>query len=214
MLDTTPAFQHMGLSVDCRLRAIQEVSVLVDESSNPTKAATKAIHDMLGVDVTFTEPRHARLTAMKVAELIVVAKHHIEDPNDIVAQAQEYTKNFLVNPRYKWMFAESDVVTSSSGIAAEKKAIVEGIETKVAVKADGSIKKGGKQILVAEMYKKNVLEATTPMTNQQFIALIMKDLGMTKAGATTYAYNAKKELGEPEGGIVKAKKGRKAKEAS
>jgi hypothetical protein len=52
------------------------------------------------------------------------------------------------------------------------------------------------------------------MTNQQFIALVMKELKMSKPGATTYAYNAKKELGEPEGGIVKAKKGRKAKEAA
>ena len=210
MLDTTPAFQHLGFDSTCRIRAVQEVSTLVLDSNNQLTAAKKVIHDMLGVDIEFKEARRARLTAMKVAELIVIAKHHIEDTQAVVDSADAYVTKFMADPDRQWMFAEAE--STASGKPTTSQAVVEGIETKVEVKADGSIKKGGKQVLVAEMYKKNVLEATTPMTNQQFIALIVKDLGMSKAGATTYAYNAKKELGEPEGGIVKAKKGRKPKE--
>ena len=70
----------------------------------------------------------------------------------------------------------------------------EGIDDKVEVKADGKIKKGGKQILAAELYKKHVVETENPVDNQGFIKILMAELGMTKAGATTYAYNCKKQF--------------------
>lgn len=44
-----------------------------------------------------------------------------------------------------------------------------------------------------EIYKAN----HTKMTNAQIIAKFEKDLGMSTAGARTYAYNAKKALGAP-----------------
>lgn len=44
-----------------------------------------------------------------------------------------------------------------------------------------------------EIYKAN----HTKMTNSEIIAKFEKDLGMSTAGARTYAYNAKKALGAP-----------------
>jgi hypothetical protein len=125
----------------------------------------------------------------------------------LVADARKYALERIANPEFSWMYTEAPRVT----VAADVKQVVKGIDMKVAVKANGKIKKGGKQILAAELYKKFVLEATKAATNQEFIAILVKELDMSKSGATTYAYNCKKQLGEPAGGIVKAKKGRKAK---
>jgi hypothetical protein len=211
MINTEAAFTHLGLHTTCATAAVQLArDKLGDNVSTILSKSVEMIHNVLGLDVTFANAREARLVACKAIELAVQANHIIEDPEALVATAREKITKFLGNPDNAWMWAEAE---ASPGVATTQVAVVEGLDTKVAVKADGSIKKGGKQVLVAEMYKKNVLEAETPMSNQQFIALVVKELKMSKAGATTYAYNAKKELGEPEGGIVKAKKGRKAKAA-
>lgn len=209
MLETKHAFERIGISMKSPVGAFQDVTARISGSSNPCKAAAKLLHDLAGIERTFTNPVIARMSVAKLAELIVNANHHIADIDDLFDQAAARADKFYNDPKNSWMWAEAETPTTAGG---EVRAVVEGLDTKVEVKADGSIKKGGKQVLVAEMYKKNVLEATTPMTNQQFVALVMKDLNMSKAGATTYAYNAKKALGEPEGGIVKAKKGRQAKE--
>ena len=62
--------------------------------------------------------------------------------------------------------------------------------------ADGSIKKGGKELLAVELYKKYTSELNgAPYQNQAFIAILVAQLGMSKAGATTYNYNMKKKFG-------------------
>jgi hypothetical protein len=211
MIETKHAFERLGLDPSCAARVVQQVSGTIGDSADPIAAAKKMLHDLLGVSFDFKDARSARLIVARAAEMMVRADHKVDDIDMLLKAAGDHIANFLSDPKHAWMWAEAET-TSFGAPVAEKKAFVEGIEMKVDVKADGSIKKGGKQVLVAEMYKKNVLEAETPMTNQQFIALVMKELKMTKSGATTYAYNVKKELGEPEGGIVKSKKGRKAKE--
>lgn len=213
MIETKHAFERLDLDSSCAIRAVQQVSERVMDDANPVAHAEQLLHDILGASVSFKDARVARLTAAKAAELTIRADHKIEDVDALLNQASNHVAKFLADPKNAWMWAEAETTSFGAPVAVTK-AVVEGIDTKVAVKADGSIKKGGKQVLVAELYKKNVLEAETPMTNQQFIALIVKELKMTKSGATTYAYNVKKELGEPEGGIVKSKKGRKAKEAA
>ena len=67
------------------------------------------------------------------------------------------------------------------------------------VKADGSIKKGGRAILIEELYRKYVLEGTEPVTRKQMIDLFVKEVGMTPAGASTYFANAKAKFGDPKG---------------
>jgi hypothetical protein len=209
MLETRQAFEHLGIDAKCPIRAIQMVSQQIAESPAPILAAQKLLSTMLGImPPSFIDAKVARMTTARIAEMLVRANHHCEDADVLYAEAHAHATRIHSDPANEWMWAEPEAIP---GVVTTSRAMVEGIDTVVDVKSDGSIKKGGKQILVAEMYKKNVLEAETPMTNQQFIALIVKELKMTKSGATTYAYNAKKALGEPVGGIVKAKKGRKAK---
>lgn len=64
--------------------------------------------------------------------------------------------------------------------------------------------KGEKQTKAAVLF-----EANKTMAQSDLVALFMKELDMTKAGATTYAYNQRKAAG-----LVTGKKGKKAKAAA
>jgi hypothetical protein len=205
MLDITAALERMRIPLNSPTAAIRTVAEKFEgENVDAISLATKMVKDMIGVDMTFSEANEARLTAMALAEAASKTGGKFEDEAAALGLASVRAREHMV--KNAWMY-----VKKSTAAPSEVKAVVEGIDTKVAVKKDGSIKKGGKQILAAELYKKHVLEATTAATNQEFIKILVKELGMSKAGATTYAYNCKKQLGEPKGGIVKAKKGRKAK---
>jgi hypothetical protein len=209
MLDTSHAFDQFtdaGTSVAQIVQAIREK---IEGSAQPLKTALAVIEDIIGaVPHPVTDVREARVMAQRLAVKCHELDHHIIDVHGVAEEAAAYAKQYVADPTKQWMWVSEDAVAVIEG-----KTHVEGVTVQVATNAEGKIKKGGKQVLVLELYKKHVLETTPPMTNQEFIQVVMKDLQMSKAGATTYAWTARKELGEPEGGIVKAKKGRKAKAA-
>lgn len=207
MIDVHHAFERRDLSTNSPLRAVQQTSQLISCNDNPVSTAIKLIHDVLGLNVSFTDARQARIVAMGVVESLVKSNLLCDEAEDVFAMAQQRASAFISLPQNQWMWADEQAIEQAGNVCT----VVEGIDTKVGVNANGTIKKGGRQVIVAEMYKKHVIGKIPPMTNQEFVQLLMKELGMSKAGATTYAYAVKKELGEPEGGIVKAKKGRKAK---
>ena len=71
--------------------------------------------------------------------------------------------------------------------------VVSSVDVKVEVKDNGQMKKGGKQIIALELYKKFVVDAEegNKLSNSDFVKLLMKELGMSLAGSRTYAYNCK-----------------------
>ena len=204
MLNTEHVFKRLQLG-DTATEAIGKIRQLVTTDADPVAKAKSIVQAILGIEPTIETPEQARLIAMKVGESAFKVNHNIAEPADLLKSCQDYVSLFLANPANKWMFAVDSQVPEYTA------KVVKGIDVAVPVKDNGKIKKGGKQILAAELYKKYVLEAKKPATNQEFIMILVKELGMSKAGATTYAYNCKKQLGEPAGGLVKAKKGRKAK---
>lgn len=115
------------------------------------------------------------------------------DEVDVLQAAKARAHKFVTNPATQYYFAKAD--TGSSAPGNEQIVAGSSVDVKVAVKADGSIKKGGKEVLAVALYEKHVKNAETPLDNQGFIAVLMKELGMTKAGATTYNYNMKKKFG-------------------
>lgn len=209
MLNTAPVFLHLKLGT-CASEVVQNIAALIDNSKTPMQKAVSLIKDIIGVDAAFEDVRKARLVAMLVGEKAVRSAYMIDDEDIFLRECDEAIDKRLTDPKNAWMYVAANPLMAP----VEKVQVVADIDVKVEVKANGKIKKGGKQVLAAELYKKRVLEAKTPATNQEFIACLVKELGMSKAGATTYAYNCKKQLGEPAGGIVKAKKGRKAKVAA
>jgi hypothetical protein len=191
--------------------AIQDARERIVGQDDQLAAAVNLINSLITVpDVSFTDKHLARLTALAIVE--AACKADEIDDITVYTAALERAKKLREDPTLAFVYVEADVNTDGTTVRhGEELKTMAGTDIKVLVKSNGKIKKGGKQVLAAELYKKHVLEATPAATNQEFIAILVKQLDMSKSGATTYAYNCKKQLGEPAGGIVKAKKGRKAK---
>lgn len=211
MLNTSAAIAQFTDAGDSIAQIVQAIREKIESSVRPLTTACAIIEDIIGVvPYNITDAREARVMAQRLAVRCHELKHNVVDVHGVAEEAFNYAKQYVADPKKQWMWVTDDTTQDSTQPA--KSTAIEGVTVQVAVNADGKIKKGGKQVLVLELYKTHVLEAENPLSNQGFIQVVMKELQMSKAGATTYAWTARKELGEPEGGIVKAKKGRKPKE--
>lgn len=205
MIDASHAFDHIDASNRSIQSVVQAIREHIEMAPNPIARAGAIIDTMIGVIPPIDDARYGRVLAQRIAVMIDAAGYKVACVNELVAAADVYARKYINDPNKAWMW-----VVDAEAAVAQAPVVVDGVVTQA---VPGKIKKGGKQVLVLELYKAHVLEAETPLSNQEFVQVVMKELQMSKAGATTYAWNAKKELGEPEGGIVKAKKGRKPKVA-
>lgn len=201
---TEHALLAMNFNPVSPLGAVQHVRELVMDGSNYTAGAgTACINKLLGTNLTRNDlvagvedtvaAEYEMMVAQGVAEVVVKNVGQPLDEAVVLANSKARVARLMSAPQHQWMFAKAE--PTSYGGATTNVAVAAGIEMKVAIKADGSIKKGGKELLAAELYKKHVLESATPVDNQGFIAILVKELGMTKSGATTYNYNMKKKFG-------------------
>lgn len=193
MLNVTKTLQHLDISIVSPVAAIQKVRDIVEEANDPIKKSVELINTMIGLQSKFEDRNVARATAQIVAESIVKNQCVVDNAEEILSQAVVRAENHVYSKANAYHFVQPQGV---AGKVYEQKAVVEGIETKVAIKEDGSIKKGGKQVLAMELYSKYVVDADTPLTNREFVQLLIDQLGMTKAGANTYAANCKKKATE------------------
>lgn len=191
MLNVSPVLNHMNISTKSPAMATSEVGELIRSSAIPTETARMFVNDVLSLTVKFDEPVYAGLVCKHIAKYVIENECiiDIDSTEEILENAHVYATAYCNNPANSYMWAELDESVESNAGHIQ---VATGIDTKVAVKSNGKIKKGGKAILCAEMYQKFVVDAEVPLTNQGFISLLMKELDMGKAGATTYAYNMKK----------------------
>lgn len=193
MLNVNPSLLHYGISTTSPLSAVQTVRELIasETDGNQCGAASKLIAKLIGANVEFTDTNAAYITAQAVVETAIKAGGTVDSAEELLAAAQARCSAFMGAPANSWMFAKPERTADNS----TQVAVAAGIEVTVAVKADGKIKKGGKEVLAMALYKLHVTDSATPVDNQGFIAILMKELGMSKAGATTYNYNMKKKFG-------------------
>lgn len=175
--------------------AVGDIAAKVKDSTDPLYMATKLFNDILSVPVTFTDAVHARIAAKHMIKDVLTYKCVIDndDVADIIEQAIEYADGYCADPTNSYLWSQPDSDTAPTQVTVQ---VVEGIDIKVAVREDGKIKKGGKQVLANEMYQQYVIEAEKPLTNQEFIALLVDKLAMTPLGASTYCYNCRKAAGK------------------
>jgi hypothetical protein len=187
MINAKKVLAKLNINQQSYLGAIQEVRDMIDSAPNKIAKAISLVQEIAGVTPELTDYDQAICVAQTVAEFAV--REEMFDPEAAIEKG---------NARYARLKKDQSWMFESEGSSRSKNevAVVEGIDVKVEVKADGKIKKGGKQILAAELYKKHVLEAASPLDNKAFIEVLVKELGMSKAGATTYAWNCRKQLGE------------------
>lgn len=196
MIDVSLALKHFDISTTSALRGVQEARELIEMAPNRCGKATELVQKILGVTVDFpaTDDRAyipAYITVQAIVANVIGAGCKFDDANLVVEQSKQHCAEFMKNPVNAWMFAVEQSITAPTNDVA----VAAGVDVKVAVKADGSIKKGGKEVLAIALYELHVTKAEKPATNQEFIAVLMKELGMSKAGATTYNYNMKKKFG-------------------
>ena len=186
------ALSSRHISTRSTVQMCSELGQFIRNSPIPERAASSLVREMLGLNATFNDPVYAGVAVKALAVELFSVNFVVDEPKEFLESAIDYATQFKNDPQWSFLWAQPEDDEMSSKVDDSKVQVVEGLDVKVAVKANGKIKKGGKQILALELYKKHVVDATSPLNNQQFISLIMKELDMTKAGATTYAYNCGK----------------------
>lgn len=186
MISAAKTLPHLHISNTSVLQAVQDVRGLIISATAPLRAASELIMKITGIDRQYSDLELAITVAQHCAETAI--RQDQFEPVDTVIAGEK--RDQALRQRQPWLYAQPKAIAKDEQMAE----VAEGIDVKVAVKADGSIKKGGKQTLSVEMYKKHVMEAAVPLNNQEFIALLMRELKMTKSGATTYAWNCKKQF--------------------
>lgn len=178
--------EELEINTKSPTQAVQQVRQHIEGSTFPTEAASDLIFNITDIRVEFKDLP----TALHVAQYVVYDAITLVSavPQDVVDSA--FVRTAALFEKQPWIKPS----VASENAPQTEVAVAAGVEMKVAVKADGKIKKGGKQILAVELYKLHVVETQSPVDNQGFIAILMKELGMTKAGATTYAYNCRKQF--------------------
>lgn len=193
MLNVSSVLQHQGLSLDSPLRSMQTVRQIIDGSSVPCKVANTYIKELLGQDPAYTDPLKARLVAMGVVEVAVRNRGEIKDIEELLHEQEVRAEKQMTTDT--WMYATKESPTAT----AETKAVAEGSDVQVAVKKDGSIKKGGKTTLCEDLYKTFLrttsLDPAKPEFNKAFKKILQTQVDMTEAGSTTYTYNMRKKFG-------------------
>lgn len=209
---TERALNTLGLPFGSRIGAVQAVRDLVGESNPSATVAVKLINGLLGTSIsqadflTGVDPKlagdYGLMVAQGVAEMIAMAGGLPIDEVDVLIQVKARVARLMADAQHKWMFAKTPSV--SSGGPTTEVAMIHDIDVKVEVKADGKIKKGGREVMAEALYQKRVIDSGQPVTNQEFIQILIKELGMTKGGATTYAYNVDKKMGNK---LIKKQRG-------
>lgn len=200
MLNISHALDRMNIRSFSRCAAAQDVRKMIQEDGTDVSKLIETLIDVKFND--FVSQDHAIMTVQYIVDEAVKHNGDVEDADIVLQGALRKAEALMNRPDMQWMHARSRIEERDE----PQEQVSEMIDTKVAVKADGSIKKGGRQVLAAELYKKFVVEAEVKPTNAWFKELLVKELGMTSAGASTYAYNMDAEHKM----LVKATKGKKA----
>jgi hypothetical protein len=187
MISAKATLVRLGIHDTSVTGAVRDVGMLIREASSPLHQANHLIETITGQPASYGDIDLAICVAQHCAETAV--RNDTFDP--VQALIDGVTRDTQLRNKQPWLYTKPEATsTSTEGVA-----IIEGSDVKVEIKSDGRIKKGGKQLMAAELYRIHVLEAATPVDNQGFIKILMKEAGLTRGGATTYAYDCKKKYG-------------------
>jgi len=141
-------------------------------------------------------PRKEASIQMRYMILNVMNMTSIDLPQAYANAVNQTKKLFTDQPYLLLEGGVVDKITTASGtvITGKKSGYIKGT-------GKTGKTKGAKQNKAAELF-----EANKGKTRQELIALFMKELDMSKAGASTYVYNCQKKAG-----VTSNKKGKKAK---
>lgn len=195
MLDVTPFLEQQRIPMFSTTMAVTVVGDMLRDAGSSISAGRQFLNKVLDVNVSFPNEVYARVATKYVVKELVDNCGLVEDVNQLVQQAHDYAKTYCADSKNSYLFARPDDPTKTVHTNTHIEQVTDLVETKVAVHSDtGKIKKGGKQQLAVDLYKKHVTDMPEgqKMSNKDFKKLLMDELDMTEQGASTYAYNVRK----------------------
>lgn len=174
MVNVELPLQRYDIDTSNRIRAVASVNMFVTGLALEKQAQSvdDLLADVFGMRLGITDPVLARLTIQYVVDTISQNHYEFGNAPKLLEEAKAKAEAFYRNPLNAWMFATSESQSSFRTDSDAPKA-----------------PKKNKGTEATELYNIHVRDAETPLTNIQFVELLVKEMGMTKSGARTYAYN-------------------------
>lgn len=197
MINPITVLSKLGVDTDSPIQAIQDVSKLAAKRDWVTDAHwRRAIEELIGtekINVANLDFLKAKYTYMYLVQNIVEQFDETDEPSVNVAIKAARAKAKAMIYRIK----EGDLQFLDPSRYTEAEEIDEhGIITRKIGGGRGKPigkkgRKGRKKAEAERLYQAN----KDSKSRGEIIAMFIKDLDMSKAGATTYYHNCKKELG-------------------
>lgn len=174
-----------GMSQTSWIKAVQDFNTITDGWTKHDYE--RLIEELLLEPVTFEDERTARISAgylvQELMRVFVNRPDQILDVEAVWVDAQQRTAAYIerINSG-DLMFMQAKPETDDYN---------ENAEPVVDDRGNRKRKKGAKKQMAAEMYRDN----RETKTRAEIIEMFMTDIGMSKAGATTYFHNNKAEFG-------------------
>lgn len=181
MVNVELPLQRYDIDTSNRIRAVASVNMFVTGLALEKQAQSvdDLLADVFGMRLGITDPVLARLTIQYVVDTISQNHYEFGNAPKLLEEAKAKAEAFYRNPLNAWMFATS--------------------ESQSSFKTDSDVPKApkkNKNSVATALYLQHIKNTPTPMTNGEFVDLLVKELDTTKSGARTFAYNAKKAAEE------------------
>lgn len=171
---TARQLEALGLSSTSYLAAVQAVRERVTGAG----AGLHLINSLLGTEVSTVGPSPTRdplewevMITQGVVDTLVRSVGAPVDPDTVFNDAVARSTRLTSSPQHAWMYPKAN----DAHATAEQKPT------------------GSRQERAAALYKKHVIDAEVKPTNMWFKELLVKELGMTASGASTYAFDCDKD---------------------
>lgn len=184
MINVEQALKHYDISTKSCSGVVAGVRGLIEtkDESKQLKATEDLIYHVFGVHTKISDRVVARIALQYAVAEVCKTNFECEDAQELLDTCIKKAERYKADPRNAWMFATGETESSFKPSSTARKP---------AAKTKGE--------LAMELYDKHVVNAKKPLTNMEFVELLVKDLGMTKSGARTYAYNCKAAAAKKEG---------------
>lgn len=181
MVNVETSLQRYDIDTRCRLTAVAGINLFITNNPPEKQAqfADDMVYDVFGVHLNIDNPVLARLAAQYAVDAVSQNQYEVGNAPLLLEEAKAKAEAFYGNPNNAWMFATSE---SQSSFKTDSDA--------------PKVPKKNKNSVATALYLQHIKNTPTPMTNGEFVDLLVKELDTTKSGARTFAYNAKKAAEE------------------
>lgn len=180
MVNVEKTLQHLGIDTSNCSKAVATTRDVFLSNYNTPKKANTFFNKVFDLEVTVDDVNVARFTAQYMVQHLCSHKFEFDDAEHDFNVAHEKAVKFRNDPKNAFHFAGGETTTEEGGVS----------KTTSRTKPNREPTKGER---AWELYVKHVAEAKKPLTNIEFVHLLVKELSMTTAGARTYAYNCFKK---------------------